>query len=76
MNTDARQRICQAAYDDLTELTEYRIRALIARGDPEARFMAIGIWDLWYNATVGFQREGDTARLETLMHLDREGRAA
>ena len=69
MNHAFRERI-SSVYDELTEYAEHRIRALMARGTPEARAMALGVWDLWYMATVGFQNDGDTERLEGLLRTN------
>lgn len=66
MNAACREKICSAAYDELTEFAEHRIRTLAAAGDDVRNSMALGVWDLWYNATVGFQRVGDSERLESL----------
>lgn len=67
MRHETRERL-SAFYAALTEAAEHEIRALVNRGDPEARFMASGVWHMWYALTCGYQQDGDTERLESLIH--------
>jgi hypothetical protein len=69
MNRECRERLA-GTYDELTEVAEHRIRALMARREPTAQAMALGVWDLWYAATVGYQHAGDTERLEALFRTN------
>lgn len=65
MNATCREKV-SAVYVELTEFAEHEIRALVRKGTPEAKSMALGVWRLWYSITAGFQADGDTERLEAL----------
>lgn len=67
MNSETRERL-SAHYSELTEAAEQEIRALVGRGEPESGFMASGVWHMWYMLTIGYQQDGDTERLESLIH--------
>ncbi len=58
-----------AVYPELTACAEEKIRHLIASPDKQAHQMAFGIWLYWYDLTVGFQQDGDSARLEAILDL-------
>lgn len=67
MKHETREKLSRH-YAELTEAAEHEIRALVGRGSPEARFMASGVWHMWYAVTFGYQEIGDTERLESLIH--------
>lgn len=64
MNQEIRDRIAASEiYDDLTATAEHTIRLLMNNGNRNAAF---GVWMMWYEATVGYQRPGDSDRLVAL----------
>ena len=54
-----------AHYDAITDQAEALITHLVStdKGINE-EWLALGVWRLWYALTIGWQREGDSDRLE------------
>lgn len=65
-SADHRQALA-AHYPAITETAEHLIRALVGRGTTESRGAALGVWQLWYGLTVGWQQDGDSERLEQMV---------
>ena len=68
---DHRQALAEH-YPAITETAEHLIRALVGRGTTESRGAALGVWQLWYGLTVGWQQDGDSERLERMVFPNTE----